>query len=92
VLPGAQQAGYDFLFPFMPRKRGNPNWASGQATRPTPAVASEFELETKKLGLTKETYAASEKLRQWCERNKERCYIPEWLLKEWAIRVDPNLG
>jgi len=24
-------------------------------------------------------------LRNWCERNKNRCYIPEWLLEEWGI-------
>jgi hypothetical protein len=76
---------------FMPRKRGNPNWVSGLPARPAPDTASEFELEAQKLGLTNETYAASDKLKQWCERNKERCYIPEWLLKAWEIRVDSNL-
>jgi hypothetical protein len=26
------------------------------------------------------------------ERNKDRCYIPEWLLKEWRISVDRNVS
>ena len=26
----------------------------------------------------------SEKLKQWCERNKDRCFVPEWLLKRSA--------
>jgi len=25
-------------------------------------------------------------------RNKNRCYIPEWLLEEWEIAVYPNLS
>jgi hypothetical protein len=25
-------------------------------------------------------------------RNKDRCYIPEWLLKRWQITVDPNVS
>ena len=35
--------------------------------------------------LTEQTCVASEELRQWCRRNKDRCYIPEWLLKQWGI-------
>jgi hypothetical protein len=29
---------------------------------------------------------------QWCERNKGRSYIPESLLKQWGILVDPNFS
>jgi hypothetical protein len=76
----------------MPRKRGNPNWGSGKALQGAPpGVATAFEERMKQLGLTKQTCADSAELRRWCERNKDRCYIPEWLLKEWAIPVDPNV-
>ena len=74
--------------PATARKRGNPNW--GKPPHPTPAIATEFELQARRLGLTKEAYTASAQLRTWCERNKNRCYIPEWLLAEWGITVDPN--
>jgi hypothetical protein len=72
------------------RKRGNPNW--GMPFRSVPASATEFELQTKKMGLTKQTYIGSVRLRTWCEQNKNRCYIPEWLLAEWSIKPDLNLG
>jgi len=76
--------------PATARKRGNPNW--GKPPQPIPTMATEFELQARRLGLTKETYTASAQLRTWCERNKNRCYIPEWLLTEWAITVDPNIA
>ena len=70
------------------RKRGNPNW--GRPPQPVPATATEFELQARQLGLTKQTYATSGQLRIWCDHNKNRCYIPEWLLAEWGITLDPN--
>jgi len=75
-----------FIQPIAPRKRGNPNW--GKPPQPIPATATEFELQARQLGLTKQTYTASAQLRTWCEHNKNRCYIPEWLLDEWKIDVD----
>ncbi len=72
------------------RKRGNPNW--GRPIPPAPALATEFELQARRLRLTPQTYAASRELRAWCERNKNRIYIPEWLLKEWHITVDPQFS
>jgi hypothetical protein len=75
----------------MPRRRGNPKWASGgQPLQPARGAATEFEVHVRLLGLTKETCAGSRELRTWCERNKNRCYIPEWLLKTWALPVDPD--
>lgn len=71
------------------RKRGNPNW--GKPIPPAVRVPTEFEEQVEKLGLTHETCAASQTLRHWCERNKDRCYVPEWLLKAWSIPVDPNV-
>ena len=79
-----------FILPSKARKRGNPNW--GKPMEPAPAVPTAFEEQVQKLGLTEQSCAASEKLKQWCERNKDRCYIPEWLLKLWGIAVDPNLS
>ena len=70
------------------RKRGNPNW--GDPFRPIPALATEFEQQAHALGLTSKSYAASTQLRRWCERNKNRCYVPEWLLAEWGIVIDLN--
>jgi hypothetical protein len=72
--------------PALRRKRGNPNW--GRPMPPAPARATEFELRVKQLHLTLEIYASSVELRIWCEQNRNRIYIPEWLLKEWCITVD----
>ena len=74
----------------LPRKRGNPNW--GKPIDPLPDVPTAFEEQVEKLGLNDQTCATSEELRQWCQRNKDRCYIPESLLKWWGISVDPNLS
>jgi len=68
------------------KRRGNPNWGKSQAI--PPAVATEFETVVLRLGLTTETYVGSGQLRIWCERNSHRCYVPEWLLKEWGILPD----
>jgi hypothetical protein len=55
-----------------------------------PTIATAFEAEVRRLGLDMQTCTSSKKLRLWCERNKNRCYIPEWLLERWGISVDPN--
>ena len=73
-----------------PRKRGNPNW--GKPFRPRPALATEFEAQVQRLRLTADMYVFSAELRWWCERNRNRCYIPEGLLKTWGITVDSNFG
>jgi hypothetical protein len=71
------------------RKRGNPYW--GQALPLGPAVATEFELQVRHLHLTADAYATSTELRRWCWQNRNRVYIPEWLLDEWHITVDANI-
>jgi hypothetical protein len=81
-----------FVHPGGPRKRGNPNWGSGQPARLARAVPAEFEVQVRLLGLSKQTYAASSELRRWCERNRNRCYVPNWLLDVWEIPVDTNSG
>jgi hypothetical protein len=71
------------------RKHGNPNWF-----RPTlrdPAVLTQFEMQVRHLRLTEDAYAYSRELRLWCERNRNRVYVPEWLLREWGITVDADL-
>jgi len=75
----------------MARKRGNPNWGIGRYLH-IPATPSEFETVVTHLGLTQHMYTTSDRLRKWCERNRNRCYIPEWLLKAWEIPVDPDYG
>ncbi len=56
-----------------------------------PALATAFEEQVRKLGLDLRTCAKSKELRLWCERNKDRCYIPEWLLVQWNLSVDPDV-
>jgi hypothetical protein len=72
----------------LTRQRGNPDW--GRPLRPGPALATEFDLRVSQLQLTAEMYISSAELRAWCEQNRNRCYIPEWLLDEWCITVDPS--
>jgi hypothetical protein len=67
-----------------------PNW--GRSGPFPPTTATEFELQVRQLGLSTQSYADSMELRSWCERNRNRCYVPEWLLDVWRIEVDPNCG
>ena len=66
----------------------NRNWGSGRPPKAVPAIASEFEVQARQLGLTPQTYAASYLLRKWCKHNRNRCYIPEWLLDIWGISIE----
>jgi hypothetical protein len=34
-------------------------------------------------------YTSSRELHAWCKKNRNRIYIPEWLLAEWRLNVDP---
>jgi len=74
----------------MTRKRGNPNW--GRPTSSSPGLATEFELRVTQLQLTPKMYTSSAELRTWCRQNRNRVYIPEWLLEEWRITVDPTFS
>jgi hypothetical protein len=76
--------------PVTLRKRGNPDW--GKPFRPGSVLATEFEVRTRELHLTPEMYVFSAELRSWCERNRNRCYVPEWLLKTWGIIVNLNFS
>jgi hypothetical protein len=69
------------------RKRSNnPNW--GHPVPPARALATEFELQVRQLQLTPEMYTSSRELRTWCAQNRNRVYVPEWLLKAWGLTVD----
>ena len=72
------------------RKRGNPNW--GRPMPPASVLSTEFEMQARQLQLTAEQYIVSAELREWCKENRNRCYIPEWLLKAWNISVDADLS
>jgi hypothetical protein len=81
-----------FISFVMPRRRGNPNWGQGKPAQPIPAFATEFERKLKELGLTHETCVSSVQLRTWCIHNKDKRYIPEWLLKALQMQVDPDVS
>ncbi len=72
------------------RKCGNPNW--GRPIPPAPALATEFELRVRQLHLRAEMYTSSAELHNWCERNRNQRYVPEWLLAEWDITVELNFS
>jgi hypothetical protein len=58
---------------------------------PVSILCTEFEMQARQLHLTPDQYVASAHLRNWCERNKNQYYIPEWLLKAWNISVNSDL-
>ena len=68
----------------MGHRRGNPNW--GRPAPPTPAIATEFEIMVRDLRLIPEMYASS------LELNRNRCYVPEWLLQKWELAVEIGYG
>ena len=71
----------------MIRKRGNPNWGKAGSVL-VPHIVTEFEIQARQLKLHKHDYAASPQLRTWCLQNKDRRYVPEWLLDAWQMTVD----
>jgi hypothetical protein len=64
------------------------NWASGRSSRIPSAMPTAFETRAHELRLTAPTYLESQELRRWCKDNRNKCYIPEWLLKEWGISIN----
>jgi hypothetical protein len=57
-----------------------------------PAMPTAFEQQLRALGLDERTCLTSEALRLWCKRNKDWCYIPEWLLARWGMSVDGDFS
>lgn len=76
--------------PVIVRRRGNPHWLHPIPL--APALATEFELQVRQLRLTVERYVYSAELHSWCDRNRNRVYVPEWLLKAWHITVDSDFS
>jgi len=72
--------------PGTKRSRGNPNW--GKPLQALPVLQTEFELQVERLELTKAEYVSSASLRHWCERNRNRYYVSDWLLKAWGLTVE----
>lgn len=72
----------------MALRRGNPNWGKASPALPGPRMATQFETLVRQLKLKKHDYEASPQLRNWCQHNRNRCYIPEWLLDAWEMTVD----
>jgi hypothetical protein len=72
----------------MVRRAGNPSW--GKPMPIGPATPSEFEIVVKRLRLKPEKYASSWELKEWCKRNWNRRYVPEWLLKQWGMDIEIN--
>ena len=72
----------------MARRRVNKRWSTGYSGKPLPSLPTTFELYARHLGLSEQSYAESRELRAWCRENRERCYIPEWLLARWGFDVD----
>jgi len=50
------------------------------------------DLEVRKLGLAQNKYVSSLELWHWCARNRNRVYVPEWLLAEWGMQVEDTFS
>jgi hypothetical protein len=70
---------------YWKRGRGNRNWGK---RLPIPTIVTEFEMEVARMGLKRPDYATSMPLKRWCYRNRNRVFIPEWLLAEWGMQVE----
>jgi hypothetical protein len=51
-----------------------------------------FERKVRKLGLDERTCVGSRALRLWCQENKDRYSIPEWLTCKVGMTVNPSLA
>jgi hypothetical protein len=49
-------------------------------------------MQVDRLGLAKSQYLASAELKYWCQRNRNRCYVPEWLLEAWRLTVKESFS
>lgn len=73
----------------MNRRHGH--WASGWPAAVLPEKATAFETRALELKLTAPAYVRSRELRQWCKENRNKSYVPEWLLKAWGMSVNADL-
>jgi hypothetical protein len=72
----------------MTNNEKSANWASGRVAGISQAEPTGFDAQVQRLGLNAGNWDASKELREWCERNKNHCYIPEELLAKWGIAVN----
>ena len=71
----------------MSRRTESSAWSGGLPPAVPPPRPTAFEMQVSELNLTALSYSESAELRRWCHLNRNKCYIPEWLLKEWGITV-----
>lgn len=71
-------------------KVGNLNWL--KQILPIPTRLTKFDVEVARLKLTRLGYVRSKQLKSWCDRNRNSVYVPEWLLKEWDMKVETDFG
>jgi hypothetical protein len=74
----------------MKHKRGNTNWGRPAPPSQTHGVENicAFDKLAEKLQLQPEQYEQSSALRAWVKSNRNRRYVPEWLLLAWNLDVD----
>jgi hypothetical protein len=81
------------------RSQLNSNWATGAfharhlpqfyAAQHRPTA---FERKAADLGLrTDQEISLSPVMIRWAENHKSTCYIPEWMLTQWGMKVDDTL-
>lgn len=83
-----KQSAYDLAKP--KDSRADPDLGLGVPMMYRSILATAFEQQVRRLGLTEATCAASTQLREWCERNRNQFYVPEWLLKRWGMHVNAD--
>ena len=60
--------------------------------KPVRGLSMSSNSRSRYLRLTADTYVCSAELRIWCQHNRNRFYVPEWLLGAWGITADPNVS
>jgi hypothetical protein len=78
------------ILPSRKTRERTQTWGWGVPMMYRSILATAFEQQVRKLGLTETTCATSTQLREWCERNGNQFYIPEWLLKRWGMHVNAD--
>lgn len=72
------------------RKAEREAWVMGWELPNIPIEPTQFEKKVAKLGLRKEQYESSEKLKEWVSLHKDAKYVPEWLLEAWHMTVEDS--
>jgi hypothetical protein len=88
-VPGSRRSKASSML--MNRRHEGSNWGSGSPVLVPPAMPTAFETRATELSLTADTYFESLELRRWCQDNRNKSYIPEWLLKAWGISVNSDM-